>query len=242
MATFVLIHGAWHGGWCFDPLRSLLEREGHCVVAPDLPGMGGNAEVLAGVTLDGWAEFAANLCRDAEAPVILVGHSRGGIVISEAAERAPEAISALVYVCAMLLPSGMSRADMRASMAPNPAFDAIRIDIPGGTVIDALGAPAVFAQLSPPDLALAAAARLSAEPAAPTATRLWLTDARYGTVPRHYVECLQDRAIPISDQRRMQGALPCASVTTLDADHSPFFSVPQALADALIAIADGIKS
>ena len=64
MAGFVLIHGAWHGGWCFDPVTALLCERGHKVVAPDLPGMGGDAESLRGVTVQGWAEFTAGLCHE----------------------------------------------------------------------------------------------------------------------------------------------------------------------------------
>jgi pimeloyl-ACP methyl ester carboxylesterase len=236
VATFILIHGAWHGGWCFDPIRPLLEAQGHVVVTPDLPGMGGNEAERAAVTLAGWADFVAGLCEDAAQPVILCGHSRGGIVISEAAERVPDKVAALVYICAMLLPNGVSRADMRAEADPNPAFDALKSDIPFASVADPALAPAVFAQLSPPDLVQSAVARLVAEPSAPTSTRLQLSDARYGSVPRHYIECFNDRTITINDQRRMQARVPCDSVITLDADHSPFLSRPRELADALLAI------
>lgn len=243
MAVFVMIHGAWHGGWCFDQLRPLIEGKGHRMIAPDLPGMGGTAESRAAVTLASWGDFAASLCRDAKRedpkmPVILCGHSRGGIVISEAAERAPESVDALIYICAMLIPSGMSRADMRATGAANPGFDAIRQAVPGGTQIDPRGAAAIFAQLSPPELAAAAIAKLEIEPDRPSATPLALSEARYGSVPRHYVECLEDRAITIADQRRMQAMQPCASVTTLSADHSPFLSAPEALASALFTVAE----
>jgi pimeloyl-ACP methyl ester carboxylesterase len=240
MATFVMIHGAWHGGWCFDILRPLLEAKGHQMIAPDLPGMGGDEPTLAAVTLESWTDFVADLCRNADAPVILCGHSRGGIVISQAAEAAPGSIAALVYICAMLIPNGMSRADMRATGQPNPEFEAIRLKIPHGTVVDASGAAAIFAQLSPSELASAAVARLIAEPEGPTSTPLRLSEARYGSVPRHYIECLQDRAITIVEQRRMQMMLPCKSATSLDADHSPFLSAPNELADTLIAIAEGV--
>ena len=241
MATFVMVHGAWHGGWCFDALRPLIEARGHAMIAPDLPGMGGSDAELAACTLTGWGDFIADICRSAAGagPVILVGHSRGGIVISTAAEAAPDAITALVYVCAVLLPDGVSRSTWKSSRPANPAFDAIMQRHPSApaTVIDPGGAAAVFAQLSPPALADAAMARLVAEPDGPRQTPLSLSDARYGSVPRHYIECLQDRTIPIADQRAMQALLPCASVTALDCDHSPFLSAPGALADALIAIA-----
>jgi pimeloyl-ACP methyl ester carboxylesterase len=213
------------------------------VVAPDLPGMGGSQAELAAISLDDWAQFAVDQCRALPAPVILVGHSRGGLVISQATEQDPDAMVALVYICAMLLPDGVSRAQWKKSASPTPAFDAIiRHDSAGQfSTIEPAGAAAVFAQLSPPDLAADAVARLMAEPGAPRATPLSLTDARYGSVPRHYIECLQDRAIPISDQRAMQAVLPCASVTTLDTDHSPFLSAPRELADALIRIARGVS-
>jgi pimeloyl-ACP methyl ester carboxylesterase len=241
MATFVIIHGAWNSSWCFNKLRPLLEKAGHQMIAPDLPGMGGDEATLAAVTLSDWATFTAEICRTTLAgPVILCGHSRGGIVISQAAEAAPEAMDALIYLCAMLLPSGMSREAMRDILDPNPAFNAIRIAIPGGSILDTENAAAVLAQNLPPDQAKDFAKQLVAEPANPMRTPLSLTDARYGSVPRYYIECLQDRTIPITDQRRMQGLQPCASVTSLDSDHSPFLSMPETLAATLIAIAEKV--
>jgi pimeloyl-ACP methyl ester carboxylesterase len=240
MATFVLIHGAWHGGWCFDAIKPMLEAAGHQVIAPDLPGMGGSDAELAAASLASWADFVVDICRNAAAPVILCGHSRGGIVISEAAERAPESISALVYICAMMIPDGMSRAEWRAQSEPNPAFVAIQRPHPSGaaTIIDPTHAIPVFAQLSPPEMAAAAMERLVAEPDGPRSEALHLTAARFGSVPRHYIECLHDRTIPITDQRRMQALQPCASVTALEADHSPFLSAPAALTAALLKFVD----
>ena len=244
MATFVMIHGAWHGGWCFDSLRPLIEAAGHQMIAPDLPGMGGSDAELAAVTLTGWTDFVSEICRISSQPVILCGHSRGGIVISETAERVPEHVAALVYICAMLLPNGQSRATWRDKAEPNPAFVAIQQPHPSGhaKTIDAANAAPVFAQLSPPHEVAAAFARLVAEPDGPRTEALNLTEARFGSVPRHYVECLHDRTIPIADQRLMQSLSPCATVTSLDADHSPFLSTPRELADTLISIAKGIAS
>ncbi len=208
------------------------------MVAPDLPGMGGSEAELAAVTLQGWADFVAALCRDAPVrPVVLAGHSRGGLVVSQAAETAPEAIDALVYICAMMLPDGMSRAAFKALEVPNPAFDALVSRVYGGvgSVADPAQGAAVFAQLSPPDKVARAMARLLTEPHGPRAEPLRLTESRFGTIPRTYVECTQDRTIPLSSQRLMQELVPGATVVTLDGDHSPFLSRPDALTDALLA-------
>ena len=75
--------------------------------------------------------------------------------------------------------------------------------------------------------------RIVPEPIAPLITPLALSEARFGSVPRHYIECTDDQAIPLRQQRAMQAVLPCASVTTLDSDHSPFLTCPDALVDAL---------
>lgn len=240
MAGFVLIHGSWHGGWCFDPVAQLLRERGHTVLAPTLPGMGGTAEEMAAVTLDGWGEFAAQHCRDLKAqlggaPVVLAGHSRGGLVISTAAQAHPAVMDALVYICAMMLPSGMSRAEFKQIEGPNPAFDGIISPVHGGvaTVIDVTNAGAVFAQISPPDLVAAVLPRLQAEPHAPRLQKLHLTPERYGTLARTYIECTLDRTIPIDSQRKMQRYSPGAKVVTLEADHSPYLSTPAELADVL---------
>jgi pimeloyl-ACP methyl ester carboxylesterase len=238
MATFILIHGSWHGGWCFDHVADALRAAGHDVIAPDLPGMGGDEATLRAVSLQGWADFAVALCRDAgQRPVILAGHSRGGLVVSQAAETAPDAIDALVYICAMMLPDGMARAQFKTLEGPNPAFDAIISPLFGGagTVVDPARAGAIFAQLSPRADVEQAMARLVAEPHAPRSTPLRLTPARFGSLPRHYIECLHDKTIAITSQRRMQAMVPGAMVTSLDADHSPFFSRPEELTAALLA-------
>lgn len=82
-----------------------------------------------------------------------------------------------------------------------------------------------------------AIARLTPQPLEPTAARLSLSAERFGSVPRAYIECLQDRAIPIAFQRRMREVLPCDPVVTMDCDHSPFLCQPDALASHIIDIA-----
>ncbi|WP_088308198.1 alpha/beta fold hydrolase [Novosphingobium sp. B 225] len=241
MAGFVLIHGSWHGGWCFDPVAALLRSKGHTVVAPTLPGMGGDEAELRGVTLQGWGAYAAQQCLDLKAelggaPVVLAGHSRGGLVVSTAAEQAPEAIDALVYICAMMLPDGMSRAAFKALEDPTPDFDALISPVANGagTMVDPAQAGAVFAQLSPPELVAAALPRLLAEPHGPRSTPIRVTPERWGRLPRTYVACTEDRTIPITSQRKMQAMSTGAKVVTLHSDHSPYLCCPVELAQALI--------
>jgi pimeloyl-ACP methyl ester carboxylesterase len=139
----------------------------------------------------------------------------------------------------MMLPDGMSRAQFKQIEGPNPAFDALISPTPGGhgSRINGANPAQVFAQLSPPDLVAGAMARLVDEPHGPRSTPLHLTPERFGRVPRVYVECTDDRTIPLASQRRMQQLVPGARIETLWADHSPFLSRPEALAAILLALA-----
>lgn len=242
MATFLMIHGAWHGGWSFETLRAGLEARGHRLIAPDLPGMGGDDTTLAAISLAGWAEFVAELARAQSEAVILCGHSRGGIVVSEAAERAPEAIAALVYIAAYLVPSGRSMSQVVAEVPRIPEFEAGLSPVANGAAraLSAEAAAVAFYQCSPEEARRDACSRLRPEPVAPLITPLSLSDARFGTVPRHYIECTEDRVITLARQREMQSNLPCVSVTTLESDHSPVLACPDALVEALDRIAAGI--
>lgn len=236
MSTFVLIHGAWHGAWCWEPVRLELSRLGHRVIAPDLPGLGQDTTPLEGLTLAGWAEHVSGIIRGCDEPVVLVGHSRGGVVISEVAERMPDRISRLVYLAAFLVPTGKTLTDMLfLDAARDVARDAMVMQPDGlSSIIPSERVAELFYNKTPPELQVRAAERLRPEPMMSFMTPLNLTDSGFGSVSRAYVECLQDRAIPIGLQREMQRALPCAPVITLDSDHSPFYSQPAQLAAALL--------
>jgi pimeloyl-ACP methyl ester carboxylesterase len=170
-------------------------------------------------------------------PVILCGHSRGGIVASAAAEREPSVIQALVYITAFMLPSGTSLRMFQAQ-APNAAFDRGISPAADGAAVrfDPVIARSVLYHRAPRRLREAACARLVAEPVTPLVTPMSLTEARFGGIPRHYIECIDDRALLLARQREMQQRLPCASVTSLDSDHSPFLCCPASLANALMAV------
>lgn len=238
MATFILIHGAWHGGWCWDRVLPLLRAEGHQVLAPDLPGMGQDASELGDDPLAQWADFVADLASKAGRPVILVGHSRGGLVISEAAERVPDRIDRLVYLTAFLLEQGQSLADVAGrypAVGPGPAIRPAAD--PSRLMVDLEQALPIFYGRTSEAEARDAARRLTPEPTAALTTPVKVSAERFGSVARAYIEATEDRAISLEMQREMQAALPCGLVITLNSDHSPFYSAPSELADALLSLA-----
>jgi pimeloyl-ACP methyl ester carboxylesterase len=236
VATFVLVPGAWHGAWCWERVVPLLEAAGHRVLAPELHGMGADSARAAQGSLAVWADQVAQLIREQDRPVILAGHSRGGAVISEVAERVPERIASLVYIAALLLPDGVAIREFLGETRDRAAAEIVKRDDGTCTVVSADVGP-VFYTTTDPEWAERAASLLTPEPIASLAAPIHVTAERFGRVPRAYVECLQDLAVPLTAQRAMQATWPCDPVFTLDCDHSPFYAMPAELASALHRVA-----
>jgi len=114
MAVYVLIHGAWHGGWCWKRAASRLRGQGHEVYAPSLTGSGERKHLLSpAIGMDTYVQDVVNLIEYEElSDVVLVGHSAAGAVVSKAAESAQPRLKRLVYVDAVVLPSGKSMFDV----------------------------------------------------------------------------------------------------------------------------------
>ena len=128
MSTFVLVHGAWHGAWCWEKVVPLLEEAGHDVVVPDLPGHGEYGTPMPELSMQGYAERVVRAVDEASEPVILVGHSMGGIVVSLVAEARPDRVRKLVYLTGFLLEDGktllsVAENDSEALVLPNLAPD-----------------------------------------------------------------------------------------------------------------------
>lgn len=232
--TVVLLAGAWHGSWCWERVVPPLEEAGFRVLTPDLAGMDGAA---ADMSLARWADEVAGLVSRQPEPVMLVGHSRAGIVISEVAERVPALITTLVYLAAFLVPSGLTMADcLAAQPGGTRAGTGMVPQEDGSALFDPDRVGPVFYNRTEAAWVERAKARLVREPIALFATPLHLTAQRYGAVRRAYVECAFDQAIPLALQRMMQATLPCDPVITLEADHSPFYSAPAELAACLTGL------
>ncbi len=239
MSTFVLVHGGWQGRWAWEKIVPLLAEAGHEVVAPDLPAHGNDRTPPREVTLGGYAERVVGVLDSLEGPAILVGHSMGGMAVSEAAERRPEKVALLVYVCAYLLPDGVSALQMSQHNAEALLTQNVRVDEGRGVLtIDPPSAArdALYGECSEEDAAWAQA-RLGDEPIAPAAEPVSLTENNFGRMPRVYVTCLRDRAITPALQQKMYTEVPCREVVSMQTDHSPFLSRPGELARHLTSLA-----
>jgi len=241
MADFLLIHGAMHGAWCWERVVPLLESHGHTVTVPDLPGLGADTTPASEVSLTSWGRFTADILQNLPGKCILAGHSMGGMVISQAAEYAPERISALVYVTALLPTNGLAAFDL--TRGDDILGDASRIQLqptPDGQYIvpvDPDNARAFFYGETAKDWADRAMSLIVPQPLAVMQAPAALSAERFGSVPRAYIECLRDRILSINLQRSMQAAAPCETVLEIDTDHSPFYSAPEELAAHLLEIA-----
>ena len=171
---------------------------------------------------------------------MLVGHSLGGLTISQTAEAVPERIHTLVYLAAYLLRDGECQRD-RLGEINNPLLMTIRQPVADGTAYLLAGPDLkeAFCHLCSDEDFARAGERLRPQPAVIGGTPLKLSPERFGSVRRVYVECTEDKGLLPAFQQKMYGEQPCARVIKLSSDHSPFYSMPQRLADALVEAAAG---
>lgn len=235
MARFLLVHGAFHGSWCWERIVPILEEMGHRADSVDLPGLGKVEAHSPADWLDAWSGAVIARLRADPEPAILVGHSRAGIIISDAADKAPGNVRGLVFLAALVTRNGQSASELReaaGSIAQSPirlvpSKDGLSAHVDKESLL-----AAAYGGADPADLD-AIRARLSAEPLAGFAIAPRLGETGFGQVPKIYLECLRDLAIPIAFQREMQRLLPCPDVMTLDTDHAPYWSQPVLLCRAL---------
>jgi pimeloyl-ACP methyl ester carboxylesterase len=237
MSTYVLIHGSWHGAWCWYKVVPRLEQAGHTALAIDLPGHGRDWTPPQDVSMQTYIDSVCGVLDTLPEPAILVGHSRGGIVISQVAESRPEKIKALVYLAAYLIPNG-------EAMLPTALGDTESLIVSNLTLNEEQGwhmlkaeafEQALYADCPSEDVALARTL-LTPEPNAPVATPLKLTEANFGRVPRTYITCLADRGISPALQKAMYTRLPCQQVISLNTSHSPFLAAPDELVRHLASL------
>lgn len=242
LPLFVLIHGAWQGSWAFAEWAPLLQRRGCQIVAVDLPGNCWPPENHASANLASYCKCVLDVIKQHGGPVILVGHSGGGITASQVAEMVPEQVAAVVYLAGIMLPSNRDLGEViQQCVVENPGvdFDGITTWLeysPCATVSRVLpeGALTCFVQDCDPMKALHAVRQLRPQQETGRLMKPLLTASRFGTVPRLYVECTQDGSLILPLQRKLQQLVPGAQRLTMHCGHVPQLAQPQRLTDLLL--------
>jgi pimeloyl-ACP methyl ester carboxylesterase len=237
MATFILVHGSWQGGWCWSEVVPRLRAGAHEALTPDLPAHGDDPTPVNDVTLWDYVDSLVRLLETMPEPAILVGHSMGGLAM-QVAEAVPDRVRALVYVSAILPPDGVAMLQVVDGFDPEYLTQLVWAPDGRSAEMRPEGARTFLYPLCPERLVKDALGRFTPEPVAPFEVPLHTTPERLGRVRAYYVECLQDRVVPIDLQRSMQQEVGISRVFSLNCDHSPFFSAPDELVACLRSVAD----
>jgi pimeloyl-ACP methyl ester carboxylesterase len=239
MATYVLVHGGGHGGWCYQRVARLLQAEGHVVYTPTMTGLGERAHLLnADVDLDRHVEdIAAVLEFEDLRDVVLVGHSYGGMVITGTADRVPERVGRLVFLDAANPVNGQSLVDVAG-----PVINAVRPfgEIRDGMELVLLPAPdagLLYGVTDPDDLAWMGE-RLTAHPWRCFEQPLGLSNEEaLWAIPQYHIVCtstLATRDKALLDRARAEGRL-----WDIDTGHDLMITEPEKVTRALVQVAGG---
>ena len=237
MKTFLLIHGSWHSAWNWHKVVPLIEKAGHKAIAIDLPGMGRDKTPIQEVKMKTTVERICDLIDSIPGKVILVGHSKNGIMISQAAEYRPDKIEKLVYIAAYLIPDGKTQReysvqDTEGLLKP---YVTQHPETNSHTLQPEIYKEGLYHDCDD-DITEMAKLILSHEPVESGIAPLQLTEENFGRVPRVYIECTEDRAVTPFIQRKMYTEMPCEKVYSVAASHSPFFSKPKELLEILLNV------
>ena len=233
--TYVLVHSAWLGAWQWHQVAKTLETAGHTVITFDLAGHGSDRTPANDITMETYVNQLLAILDGQQEKVVLVGPSFNGITESRVAELRPKKIDRLVYLTAFLLLNGASFYDAVKGVPGSKAEHFFLSEDQTEAFVNAEEMQNAFAHDIPAEAFNQAIAYIVPEPAAPLGYKLEVTDAVFGKIPKYYIECTDDRTIPISAQRSIyEGKV--EKVFTLNSSHTPNFSQPDKLAAILLEI------
>ena len=237
MATFVLVHGGGHGGWCYQRVARLLRAAGHEVYTPSLSGLGEHTHQLnPDIDLDTHiADITALLHYEDLHDIVLVGHSYGGMVITGVGDRAPERIAELVYLDAATPSNGQSLVDvagpmMLAARAQGRVVDGIELVLfPDADAVRYYG-------VTDPDDHAWMVDRLTPHPWKCFEQPLVLTnEAALRQIPQSHIVCTQ--TLTTRDPELMDRARAAGRFWDIDTGHDLMITEPEAVTAALLQIA-----
>lgn len=236
--TYVLVHGAWQAPWVWDAVAEGLKQKGNKVITVELPGHGNDTTPTYTLSLDAYSSKVEAAISGTEGKVILVGHSMGGMVVTQVAEKLPSRIAKLVYIGAFIPENGqnlgelaMLDPDSRLRYSLSPSADQLTLNVQRDSLTT------LFIR----DGSQADKDRMlsfyRAEPAIPFSNKVTLTAANFGTVNKVYIKTLQDIVITPGFQDRMIAKAGIKTVYSINTSHSPFLAQAGTVTDLLVKAA-----
>ena len=230
---FVLIHGAWHGGWCWDGVIKELEKAGHTAEAPTLPGHSPK-DNRSKVIFDDYVNKIASVLKRQPQPVVLVGHSSAGFLLQAAAPKAADKIAQLIFLNAFILPNGKRQFDLvppEASQGMTAAANASpdkSVPVMEDFVRNMLMAG------EPLEKQNALISRLVPQPLALFTTPVHTKDFENLNVPKAVVFCKGDASLPPGAYLGMAKGLGKHRLVEIDGSHEALFTNPSVVAGGLL--------
>jgi pimeloyl-ACP methyl ester carboxylesterase len=236
MSHYILIHGAWEESRAWDNVSAVIRARGHTVDAVDLPGHGANQRTIPQVTMAAYIDSVVGAIESLDHPVILVGHSMTGAVISQVAERIPSRIERLIYVAAFLLKDGDTVFEAMQSDAGNQLLPEIVFsdDQTYATVSEQTLRSVGFHDVDEAVIQRILPLMAEKQSTEPFMARIEVSDENFGSVPKSYIRTSIDKITSTDLQDRMISNWEVETVHHLESGHFPAFSVPGKLADILL--------
>jgi len=230
---YILIHGAWQGGWCFEPLATILRELGATVSCPDLPGHGSNPVPVSTITYQMYYDSLVKELHTYTEPVILVAHSMSGILAAPLLDHYSDRISHLFLISAFVAQNGKSLLDIAMAGGPSEIPRILLTDEKNQTQsLDLSKVKNALYHDCPSELADWAICKLQPQPIAPFTTPINWVDSGKTRNKRTYILCENDRDVHQTTQHKIIEDYPCR-VVTLQSGHFPFLSQPRQLAAIL---------
>jgi len=227
--TIVIVHGAWSSAKDWHYVAGYLNSEENNLITVNLPGHGNDETPISDISLQLYVYEVLKAIGD-ETEVTLIGHSFGGIVVSEVAELIAPQIKKLIYIAAFVPKSGESLLSLAQTDTESHVGKNLIVDEKAGVAGIAKEAITdVFLADAPKAVADYVTNTIRPEPLAPLATPVTLTDANFGKINKVYVHSLNDHTIGYSLQQKMVKDAGISRTYSLPSSHTPFIVFPQIL-------------